>query len=521
MLFQTEKAALKQNRIITTVYDAMFLTSAVVGIGVPLMFAGSIDKIGKAFLTTYGVGGLACYTINRKATEKVRKFSRAIEDAQMDSMKYVLEEEEDVCKLDAEIQGAQRKVELILSKANPWEWGFWAGRGDAIPNMPELQQLTREPVEQPIQLNERVAVPQSNVTSINSTLVDSVVAPDEVAKLEELARAYPQYIRIDPQWLDELCDAASNPNMSKRYNHHFCITGQTQSGKSTIAGVIINKISAKSGKPSTVIGCDPKDAITRWLCKFSYLFEGFDKINDWLEFAFYQADEQKKAYAANPKDCGEMFFVQDEVDTVFGNGKGFLGFKGANKKLQAEQAQKCQSLWNFLVKYTAGMKGHYIGLGQSPLSGDTGLSRPAYKSVCFIAMGNTVDYIFDNPSDFLRVNKDVQEHLSEAVDYMKGAGLRYALVVPMMGTPYVALVPEFDIDALQVSTTVKEVKPQASDPNKPNLQDVEDQMMVWMQSVEEFPSAKDVKDKWESITGLRMDIETLKGMMVKLGLDKK
>lgn len=520
MLFKTESAALKPSKLINTAYDVMFLATAGITFTGALLFANSLDRISKAMLTTTTVGGLVCYTINGKASEKVRKVSTALETVQWESLKYQLKEEEELYKLDAEIQGASRKVDLIYKKSNPWEWIHWAQEAKVLPNMGPMQDMTREPIQQPQQFNERVAVPESNVNSIDSALVDSVVSPNEVAKLEELARAHPQHIRIDPQWLDELCDAASNPNMSKRYNHHFCITGQTQSGKSTIAGVIINKISAKSGKPATVIGCDPKDAITRWLCKFSYLFEGFDQINNWIKFAFNQADEQKKAYASNPKECGEMFFVQDEVDTVFGNGKGFLGFEGSNKKLQTEQAQKAQSLWNFLVKYTAGMKGHYIGLGQSPLSGDTGLSRPAYKSVCFIAMGNTVDYIFDNPSDFLRVNKEVQEHLSEAVDYMKGAGLRYALVVPMMGNPYVALVPEFDIEALQVSTTVNEVKTAPQDPNFKTLPQLEAELLEWSQSLDEFPSPPEVKAKWESLNGPKLSPKHFEELLRILGLVK-
>ncbi|WP_292840960.1 hypothetical protein [Nostoc sp. NMS8] len=66
---------------------------------------------------------------------------------------------------------------------------------------------------------------------------------------------------IDGAWIDELCNAASNQNMTLRSNHHFYISGGTQSGKSTLAGVIINKIGAKSQTPAIVIGSDPKDEV--------------------------------------------------------------------------------------------------------------------------------------------------------------------------------------------------------------------------------------------------------------------
>lgn len=513
MLFQTEKAALKPNRIITTAYDAMFLSSAVLGFGSALLFAGSLDKVSKALLTSTGLAGMAAYTINCKASEKVRKVASALDALQWESMKYQLKEEDSLYKLQAEMEGAQRKVDTIINKADPWAWGFWAKEAKVVENMPPLQDLTNETVQQPTSAQ---SIPQAEVTTIDKTQVDAFVSPDESAQLESLASAYPKYVRIDAEWLDELCKDASNPNMSKRYNHHFCITGETQSGKSTVAGVIINKISAYSGKPSTVIGSDPKDAITRWLCKFSYLFEGFQEVDNWIQFAFKKAEEQKQTYAKDPSGTGELFFVQDEVDTVYGNGNGFLGFQGANKRIQKSQAQSAQSLWNYLIKFTAGMKGHYIGLGQSPLSGDTGLSRPAYKSLCFIALGSTVDYIFEHPADFLRVNKEVQDILNEAAEFMKNAGLRFALVIPMRGNPYIAVIPQWDIENLQVATNVTEVK--EDERSFKTLSQLEEEIMHWVQSLDELPSPKQVKDKWESISGKKLEPEQLKAILKGLGL---
>lgn len=40
-------------------------------------------------------------------------------------------------------------------------------------------------------------------------------------------------------------------------------------------------------------------------------------------------------------------------------------------------------------------------MGQSPLSGETGFSRPSLKNVCFIAMGQTSSYILNHPQDCL------------------------------------------------------------------------------------------------------------------------
>lgn len=514
MLFQIEKATLKPSRIIANVYDAMFLSGAVLGFGSALLFAGSLDKISKACLTTTGMAGFVCYTANCKASEKVRKVGEALDAVQWNSMKYRLKEEEEVFQLAAEVEGASRKVELILNKSNPWEWGHWAKQAGVTENMPPLQDLTGEVVEQPTS----VGIPSPDIAPIDQAQVDSIVSPDHLVKLEQLSATYSQYIRVDAKWIDELCDAASNPNMSKRFNHHFCVTGETQSGKSTIAGVIINKIAAKSSKPATIIGNDPKDGVSRWLCKFSYRFDGVETIDNWIQFAFQKANDQKKAYATNPKDVGEMFFVQDEVDSVYNNGKGFLGFLGADKKVQATQAQSLQSLWNFLIKYMAGAKGHYIGIGQSPLSGDTGLSRPAYKSCCFIALGNTANYIFDHPQDFLNVNKETQEVLVQAFELMTNAGQRCALVIPMRGNPYVALIPQFDVDGYQQGKEVKVEQVETTEAALKTADQLMQEMIEWMQSLNELPSPEAIASKWESLSGKQPSEKLLKIILEKLGL---
>lgn len=526
VLFQTERAALKPANMIANAYDAIFLSTAVATMGSALMFAGSLDRVSKALLTTTSVASLACLTINAKATEKARKVNKTFEELQWDSMKYDLKQEEEIHELNAEMEGAKRKVEVILNKSEPWEWNFWSNKAKVVEVFPPVGDLTGQNIEQPTITN-GVAVPQAQVTTISQDAINAVVAPDEMIQLKSLAAAYPKFVRIDSAWLDELCQDASNPNMSKRFNHHFCITGETQSGKSTIAGVIVNKISANSGKPSTVIGSDPKDGVTRWLCKFSFLFEGYNQIDNWIQFAFRKAEEQKNAYAKNPQETGELFFIQDEVDTTYGNGKGFLGFQGANKKIQASQAQSAQSLWNYLVKFTAGMKGHYIGLGQSPLSQDTGLSRPAYKSVCFIALGSTVDYIFEHPADFLRVNKETQEILNDAAEFMKNAGLRFALVIPMRGNPYIALIPQFDIESMQVSTEVKTIT--EDERTFKTFPQIEAEMMQWIQSIDTLPTPSQVKEKWESLSGRPLDTDNkpgedpemqLKAVLAMLGLKK-
>jgi Zn-dependent oligopeptidase len=82
-----------------------------------------------------GLTGMTFYTVNVKLNEKPRKFAKAMEQAQLDSMKYTLDEEEEIERLKAEMQGATRKVEEIINKSQPWEWGYWADRAKVVPNM--------------------------------------------------------------------------------------------------------------------------------------------------------------------------------------------------------------------------------------------------------------------------------------------------------------------------------------------------------------------------------------------------
>ncbi|MCC5668209.1 ATP-binding protein [Nostoc sp. CHAB 5784] len=176
-------------------------------------------------------------------------------------------------------------------------------------------------------------IPNPDIADIDEESVQSVINPGAMKILQAIAANYPDYIRIDGAWLDELCDAASHQDMTLRSNHHFYLSGGTQSGKSTLAGLIINKIAAKSQSPAIVIGSDPKDDVTRWLCKFSRKFDGMKALRNWITFATDQIDKQKARVSVVGGECQgvpELLFAQDEVDSVFGGGKGLPGMVDAD-----------------------------------------------------------------------------------------------------------------------------------------------------------------------------------------------
>lgn len=499
-LFDMEKSAIKKALMQERQLMAASAGIALGGFLLLGLLANKVDRLQKLiFLLPVNV---AAWSLTAACASQRKKegFYKAMDTAQELQLKAHLQGMEAFYSATGKMQRQNNVVRWILQNTPQWQWErreHEFGLQGLFPRM-EKEAIASAP-------ESGIAIPAPAIASIAPTEVERVTRPPMSAQLVGLAQAAPEYIRLDPNWIDELCDAASNPNMSKRFNHHFYISGETQSGKSTIAGVIVNKIAAKSSQPATVIGSDPKDGVTNWLCQFSYRFDGWGQLNEWIDFAFDRAEQQKNAYAQSP-EVGEMFFIQDETDSAFNNGKGYLGFRGAVKKVQTEQAARLQSLWNFLVKYMAGCKGHFIGLGQSPLSGDTGLSRPAYKSVCFIALGSTVSYIFEHPQDFLRVNQEAREMLEAAHELMVKDGQRCALVIPMRGNPYVALIPQFDIPKKQPASVqdspAQEQDIQLSDQWYQDLQ-------FWAISMVREPTAQELAAKFQQLTGYELTDEGL------------
>lgn len=469
------------------------------------LLTSKVDRLQKlVFLLPVNVASwsltAACWSQRKK-----EGFYKAMDTAQELQLKSHLQGMEAFYAATGKMQRQNNVVAWILRNTPQWQWERREHEFGLQGLFPRMEQ----PVEA-IALPDSLELPTPAIAPIAPAEVERVTRPPMSAQLMGLAQAAPEYVRLDPNWIDELCDAASNPNMSKRFNHHFYISGETQSGKSTIAGVIINKIAAKSSQPATVIGSDPKDGVTSWLCQFSWKFDGWASLDDWIDFAFDQAEKQKNTYSQSP-DVGEIFFIQDETDSAFNNGKGYLGFRGAVKKVQAEQAARLQSLWNFLVKYMAGCRGHFIGLGQSPLSGDTGLSRPAYKSVCFLALGSTANYIFDHPQDFLNINKDAMEVLQTAYELMVKDGQRCALVIPMRGNPYVALIPQFNIPE---RWSQSDRSPSTNSLEQPE-QDIQlsdrwyQDLQFWAISLVREPSAQELAEKFFQLTGYELTNEGL------------
>jgi hypothetical protein len=494
MLFQTEKAALKPNKIITTVYDAMFLSSAVLGFGSALLFAGSLDKVSKALLSSTGLAGMACYTINCKASEKVRKVDAALNTVQWESMKYSLKEEEEIYKLNAEIQGATRKVDLIINKADPWAWAHWAKEAKVVENMPPLQDLTNERVEQPVPVEHRTIETQEisfeqEMPDLAKQLADDmkntliVGVPGSGKGL--LASNALQHVqdRGDTTvfYVDPKNDSKETGYFTGRVNHLFRLPGGIIKAQAVDVYLWLNQCfqayeNFNPGNGRKLLVLDELTSLIRKLANVPAKVTGTVKGSDWLE-------EQIITYAAAGDSAGATLWgiAQNGHNTGVGMDGGAKSQLTPIALISIKQLPASQAL----------LKADFVPQ-------DHKLSSNEIKRICeqspigrAIFHGGLNEWypmpVLPNPSGYDRDNRRVVEQPTT--------------------TP-----------APTVQTTVVENIP--TDSNHPSINGVHDQMVAWMQSLETFPNAKEVKDKWESLTGQEMSIKALKAMLIALGLEK-
>lgn len=450
----------------------------------------------KLVQSVFGLFSSGCFTASALDRSQKEKDYQAISQANHALVKEGLKGEFAFEQSKQQIE-AKRKLASYVNGLPVEERGQWMQQY-GLHGLVELPQIQQAVIEQPRQLPGS-SIPNPEVAAFDEKAVQAIINPGVMAALQELATEYPEYIRIDDYWIDELCDSSALQNMSDRANHHFGLWGETQSGKSTLAGVIINKIAAQSQGAAYVIGSDPKNFVTRWLCKFSKKFEGLETLPEWITFATKVIDARQQEFQHNRKGSGlsEIFLIQDEVNVVFGGGKGLPGT--GKKQVTKETATNLQGMWNYIINFTAAMKIHGVFMGQNPLSGCTGFSRPSYKNICFIALGKVSSYILSNPSDFVNVKGEILDLLKEVCELLDKQNVRYALVIPTRGNPYIALIPQFDIDNLEQSQ------------EKDTQQDINPYQIIrtWINQLGRNPTDLELVAAWKQVTGDELTSDAL------------
>jgi hypothetical protein len=478
MLFQTEKAALKPSRLIANAYDAMLLSGAVIGFGSALLFAGSLDKVSKAMLTTMGMAGLAGHSVICKVSEKVRKVDNALEKVQWDSMKYQLKEEEEVYQLAAEVSGATRKVELIINKSNPWEWSHWARRVGVEANMPPLQDLTAEQVEQPV------------ATSPNAS-TDFVTFEQEVP---DLVRALAEDMK------------------------NTLIVGVPGSGKGLFVSNALGHVQARGD--TTIFYVDPKNDLKEtgyFKGRVNYCYRlpkgvvrsSAEEVWAWLE----QCLEDYEAFDAKGQ---RKLLVIDELTACM-------------KKLNSIGKKAVDWLEEKISTYAASGDSEGItiwGIGQNAHNTGTGMDGGTKSQLTPIAIISIkqlpasqslqkADFI---PSDKKLNSDDIkgicqQSEIGRAIFH---GGLNQWFPMPVLPNP-----SGYDRDSrkqIEVEPQDKEVETVVlNKPVKP-LSQIEEEMMEWMQSLDELPSPEQVKAQWEELSGKTLTASQLSAVLKGLGL---
>ena len=489
--------------------------TAVIGTTLPILFPSQIKEV-KLIQNAWGLASSLCFSAECYRRQRKEKTYQAIEEANFQIVNEQLRGTFTYEKAAQEIN-SKRKLAARINRLPVEERGRWSQQY-GLHGLVELPQIQQAVIEQPRQLpSSQSSIPNPEVAAFDEDAVQAIVNPGVMAVLQELATEYPEYIRIDDYWIDELCNSSALQNMSDRANHHFGLWGETQSGKSTLAGVIINKIAAQSQGAAYVIGSDPKNFVTRWLCKFSKKFEGLESLPEWITFATKIIDERQQQFEHNRKGAGlsEIFLVQDEVNVVFGGGKGLPGT--GKKQVTKETALNLQGMWNYVINFTAAMKIHGVFMGQNPLSGCTGFSRPSYKNICFIALGKVSSYILSNPADFLNVKTEIIDLLKEVCELLDKEGVRYALVIPTRGNPYIALIPQFDIDSLEQSQKPPHTSQPTTQDNINPYQIIGD----WIEQLGRNPTDSELIQAWKEVTGIALTSDALQLLKNNLELTEE
>jgi len=184
----------------------------------------------KLVQSVFGLFSSGCFTASALDRSQKEKDYQAISQANHALVKEGLKGEFAFEQSKQQIE-AKRKLASYVNGLPVEERGQWMQQY-GLHGLVELPQIQQAVIEQPRQLPGS-SIPNPEVAAFDEKAVQAIINPGVMAALQELATEYPEYIRIDDYWIDELCDSSALQNMSDRANHHFGLWGETQSGKAS------------------------------------------------------------------------------------------------------------------------------------------------------------------------------------------------------------------------------------------------------------------------------------------------
>ena len=386
-------------------------------------------------------------------------------------------------RIDAiqQINETQKLADYVEKSVDDYRLGYWANKFEIVPLISKFFIKSSE---------EQETVPNHNR--------DETLAFEGKPNITEAKYNEPE---ISNKWLLEIVAKTTLP-VDKRSHQHLKIDGGSQSGKSTLVSFLIYCISYKAQEIEINL-IDPKYPMSKW--QFKPQFKGYEQVEKGVETAIQELESRKKQSikCAESKQALPSFkrylLIVDEWDSIWGNGKGYGDV--IDKKI----AEKIKNKLARILKESAAYNMTLILIGQSPLSMDIGFSRSSFNSATRIVLTNEALKWVNDPG--FPFKNSVQALGSELEEWI-AKGERVALVVPNLGSkPFVRAIPNIDLTQLFGQ----------SQPKRDFEQDFE-AMKVWFNSLTQTPTAEDVKEKWNELTGMELTEQLLTYVIEKLNL---
>lgn len=297
----------------------------------------------------------------------------------------------------------------------------------------------------------------------------------------------------DNQWIDTMILPA--PHV------HLC--GPTISGKTTLGKYIISRMShAANGTDFYLI--NPKHVASTNPWPIEPFCASIDKVLPALAKLVKMLQQRISDPNFNPATSKNVVVVIDEWDWIF-----------------EHHRQEAVRLLRQLVKVGAELNYKVILLGQSALSGDTGLSGADYYNMVRVAIwaaGEKLINYLQIPQKDKAPYKAKMLELRQANDMSNKYTLRYALVIPLDGEPQIKIIPHIGQAELQPTRHL------SGGDNRPRLQaalkpDEDEQQVIdlWTEH-RNWSKVHQIKNGTEAYPG-GSNIKHYKSILDKWGVD--
>lgn len=270
-----------------------------------------------------------------------------------------------------------------------------------LDNKPIIQQ---QPLQQP-QQNQS----QSQSVVINNTnrLVNVAArSPQDGSRQPKPRSVDDEPIRdLTGNWINQMI--VDDQGVLKR--QHYKFDGVTQSGKTTLAEYVMSQIIDSLGvSDAEYLLIDPKYLVAQPSWSIIPFCSSIDKALQALELFCKEMIARQQDPNFIPSEASPIFFIIDEWDWIY-----------------EEYKNKALSLLRKLIKVGAELRCYVILLGQSPVSGEVGLSPTDFDQLVRMSVGKSSIKVLSNDKHYPFSDRT---ELHEEADRLYKTGCRFALV---------------------------------------------------------------------------------------------